>query len=195
MLLFPHCIQSRKNGRLWRKKLPRKSRFNYRSAILFVYFVLSSVHIYDFRSQKVQSLCKMPGRISTRTSVSRISHKSSTQTLASRRSTTSPTVNIPEEGPESSLRTQICAICNDAQRTAAGHRKLVVSLRKIQESCCYEPTKPGKSQEGFDEDDFNVEIARCVIRLMGVKKSEGVGDRMIRFLGFFLRYASEKGTE
>ncbi len=30
---------------------------------------------------------------------------------------------------------------------------------------------------------------------MGVKKSEGVGDRMIRFLGFFLRYASEKGTE
>ena len=71
----------------------------------------------------------------------------------------------------------------------------MVSLRKIQESCCYEPTKPGKSQEGFDEDDFNVEIARCVIRLMGVKKSEGVGDRMIRFLGFFLRYASDKGTD
>ena len=178
------------------QKSPRKSRFNCRSAILFVYFTASGVHIYEFCFQKVQSRCKMPGRVSTRTStVSRISHKSSTQTLASRRSTTSPTVNIPEEGPDSSLRTQICAICNDAQRTAAGHRKLVVSLRKIQESCCYQPTKPAKSQGGFDEDDFNVEIARCVIRLMGVKKSEGVGDRMIRFLGFFLRYASEKGTE
>ena len=138
----------------------------------------------------------MPGRVSTRKStIAHISRKSSTQTLASRRSTASPTVNIPEEGPESSLRTQICGICSDAQRTTAGHRKLVVSLRKIQESCCYEPTKPVKSQEGFHEDDFNVEIARCVIRSMGVKKSEGVGDRMVRFLGFFLRYASEKGTE
>ena len=138
----------------------------------------------------------MPGRVSTRKStVAHISRKSSTQTLSSRRSTTSPTVNVHEERPESSLRTQTCSIFNDAQRTAAGHRKLVVNLRKVQESCCYEPTKPGKSQEGFDEDDFNVEIARCVIRLMGVKKSEGVGDRMVRFLGFFLRYANEKGTE
>ena len=51
-----------------------------------------------------------------------------------------------------------------------------------------------KSQE-FDEDDFNAEIMRCVIRLMGVKKSEGVGDRTVRFLGFFLRHAGEKGTE
>ena len=152
--------------------------------------------MYDSGYPRVQTRSKMPGRVSTRTStVSRISRKSSTQTLASRRSTTSPTVNIPEEGPESSLRTQICSICNDAQRTAAGHRKLVVSLRKIQESCCYEPTKAGKKQGGFDEDDFNAEIARCVIRLMGIKKSEGVADRIIRFLGFFLRYASEKGIE
>ena len=163
----------------------------------FVYLLMASrVHMDDFHFQRVPFPYEMPGRVSTRTStVSRISRKSSTQTLASRRSTTSPTVNIPEEGPGSSLRTQICAICNDAQRTTAGHRKLAVSLRKIQESCCYEPTKSGKRQEGLDEDDFNVEIARCVIRLTGVKKSEGVGDRMIRFLGFFLRYASEKGTQ
>ena len=71
-----------------------------------------------------------------------------------------------------------------------------MTLRKIQESCCYEPTKPGKKgREEFDEDDFNVEIARCVIRLMGVKKSEGVGERIVRFLGSFLRHAGEKGSE
>lgn len=139
----------------------------------------------------------MPGRVSTRTSTaSRLSHKSSTQTLASRRNTTSPPLVVPVEGPTSTLRTQICTIFSDAQRTTAGHRKLVVSLRKTQESCCYGPTRPGKKgQEDFNEDDFNVEIARCVIRLMGVKKSEGVGDRIVRFLGFFLRHASEKGNQ
>lgn len=140
---------------------------------------------------------KMPGRVPTRAStMSRISRKSSTQTLNSRTSTTSPTVVIPEEGPESTLRTQICSIFGDAQRTTTGHRTLVVSLRKLQESCCYEPIKPSKKgRDEFNEDDFNVEIARCVIRLMGVKKSEGVGDRIVRFLGFFLRHASEKGSE
>ncbi len=138
----------------------------------------------------------MPGRVSTRTSAtSRISHKSSIQTLTSRKSIASPAAVIPEEKPTTTLRTQICSVFGDAQKTTAGHRKLVVGLRKIQESCVYEPTRPAKkSQEEYDEDDFNVEIARCVIRLMGVKKSEGVGDRLVRFLGFFLRHASEKGS-
>ncbi len=135
----------------------------------------------------------MPGR---RNSIaSRLSYKTSTQTLGSRRNTASPTVVVPEEGPTSTLRTQVCTIFSDAQRTTVGHRKLVVSLRKVQESCCYDP-RPGKNeQEDFDEDDFNVEIARCVLRLMGVKKSEGVGDRIVRFLGSFLRHASDKGKQ
>lgn len=139
----------------------------------------------------------MPGRASTRTSTaSRVSHKTSTQTLASRKSTTSPTIVVPEEGPSSDLRAQICNVFSDAQKSAAGHRKLLVGLRKIQEACCYEPTRPGKpGRQEFNEDDFNVEIARCVIRLMGVKRSEAVGDRIVRFLGFFLRHASEKGKK
>lgn len=141
----------------------------------------------------------MPGRVSTRNApTSHPSHESSAPTVASRKSTTarvsSPTAVIPDEGPSSSLRTQICTIFGEAQRTAAGHRKSAISLRKVQESCCYEPTN-AKSKKGpeFGEDDFNVEIARCVLRLMGVKKGEGVGDRIVRFLGFFLKHASEKG--
>lgn len=136
----------------------------------------------------------MPGRVSTRASTtSRGSHKPSTQTLASRIS--SPTVVIPDEGPSSSLRAQICNLFGDAQRTIASHRNLVISLRKVQEACCYEPINPSnKRQEEFGEDDFNVEVARCVIRFMCVKKSEGVGDKLVRFLGLFLRHACEKGT-
>lgn len=137
----------------------------------------------------------MPGRVSARApTVSRISHKASAETLASRKSTTSPSIVIPKEGPTSTLRAQVCNVFSDAQKSAAGHRKLVVGLRKIQEACCYEPTRPGKpGRQEFNEDEFNVEIARCVIRLMGVKRIEAVGDRIVRFLGFFLRHASEKG--
>ena len=70
----------------------------------------------------------------------------------------------------------------------------MVNLRKIHEACCYEPTKSGQKElDEFGEDDFNVEIARCVIRVVGVKKSEGVGDHIVKFLGLFLQYASEKG--
>lgn len=84
----------------------------------------------------------------------------------------------------------------DAQRTTATHRKLAVNLRKIQGNCCYEPAYPNQSQvEEFDEEAFNHEFVRCVIRVMPVKKSESVGERVIRFVGLFLRHASEKDNE
>lgn len=139
---------------------------------------------------------KMPGRPSTRIpAASRVSHKASNQTSASRKSTVTPLSIAPEEGPTSTLRTQICKAFSDAQRSAVAHRKLLVGLRKVQEACC-EPTRLGKpGRQGFSEEEFNVEMARCVIRLMGVKRSEAVGDRVVRFLGSFLRHASEKGGE
>jgi hypothetical protein len=97
----------------------------------------------------------------------------------------------------------VAQVFGDAQRTTATQRKLVVNLRKIQEACCFEPPdtnkKGGKKgedevQEDFDEEEFNNEVVRCVLRVLGVKKSEPVGDRVIRFLGVFLKHASEKGT-
>ena len=138
----------------------------------------------------------MPSTIFARTPTTRrAAHKPSTQMAASRKSSTSQIV-VPGEGPTSTLRAQICNIFSDAQKSAAGHRKLIVGLRKIQEACCYEPPRPSKPRrQEFGEDDFNVEIARCVVRLVGVKKSEAVGDRTVRFLGSFLRHASEKGEE
>lgn len=139
----------------------------------------------------------MPGRITTRTSTaSQLSRKSSVQTLSTRASAaTRPIIDAPDEGPSTPLRVRISAIFADAQRATGGHRKLVIKLRKIQEACCYEPTKEGKEGVGgWGEDDFNMEISRCVIRLMGVRKSEIVGDRIVRFWGMFLRHASELGT-
>ncbi|KAI9786330.1 MAG: hypothetical protein M1835_003081, partial [Candelina submexicana] len=145
----------------------------------------------------------MPGRVSTRstrtsaTSTAAVSRKPSKQNISSRASTvsriSSPTFTIPEESPSTALRVQICSIFADAQRTTAGHRKLVINLRKIQEACCYEPSKPG-GNGGADigEEQFNDEVGRCVLRVMGVKKSESVGDKVVRFLGLFLKHAAEK---
>ena len=103
----------------------------------------------------------MPGRVSraTRPSAnSTDSRKSSTQTLKSARNS-SAVAELPDEGDVTTLRRAICTVFSDAQKSTAGHRKLVISLRKIQEQCCYEPvdlTKGKREAEDFDEDDFNV---------------------------------------
>ncbi|KAI0156636.1 condensin subunit Cnd3 [Hypoxylon sp. FL1284] len=144
----------------------------------------------------------MPARVgtrSTRTSAA-VSHKGSSATLNSRNSVasriSSSNIDFPEESPDSELRKQVCAIFRDAQKTTATHRKLVVNLRKIHEACCYEPTRPNKSAPtDFDESDFNNEFSRCVLRVMPVKKSEGVGEKIIRFVGLFLRHANDKDNE
>lgn len=132
----------------------------------------------------------MPGRVSARASAAgRPSHKPSPPPVDSIEDTT------VAESACTVLRKQICSVFADTQKTTAGHRKLVVNLRKIQEKCCYESsqTKDGKSTDEFNEEEFNAEIARCVLRILMIKKSESAGERTIKFLGQFLKHASDKG--
>ncbi|KAF2964951.1 hypothetical protein GQX73_g8613 [Xylaria multiplex] len=144
----------------------------------------------------------MPARVSSRsTRTSGSSNKASSNTLrasTASRASSSSNLDIPEESPDSLLRKRICAVFHDAQKTTATHRKLAVTLRKIHEACCYEPTRPNKQAEAgedFDEADFNAEFTRCVFRIMPIKKSESVGDRTIRFIGLFLRHANDKDND
>ncbi|KAI5364853.1 Putative armadillo-like helical, nuclear condensin complex subunit 3 domain-containing protein [Septoria linicola] len=138
----------------------------------------------------------MPGRVASgaaRTSRRTVSSKTSTRSIRN----SSPAPEIPDEGEDSSLRRAVCTAFADAQKSTAGHRKAIISLRKVQEACSYEPvsSKKGKQSEDFDEEDFNREVARCVIRILPVKKSEQVGDRVVRFLGTFLNVAAGKDNE
>ncbi|CAK1366470.1 Condensin complex subunit 3 [Cercospora beticola] len=138
----------------------------------------------------------MPGRVasaSTRTSRRTVATKASTRSARN----SSPPPDIPDEGEDSSLRRAICTVFADSQKSTAAHRKAIISLRKVQEACCYEPVsnKKGKQHDDFDEDDFNREVVRCVIRILPVKKSEPVGDRVVRFLGTFLNVAAGKDNE
>lgn len=109
----------------------------------------------------------------------------------------SPSTDVPDEGADTSLRRAVCAVFADSQKSTAGHRKCVISLRKVQEACCYEPInqKAGKQDEEFEEEDFNNEFVRCTLRMMPVKKSGSAGDRVVRFLGTFLNAASQKDNE
>ncbi|KAL4995432.1 nuclear condensing complex subunit [Aspergillus recurvatus] len=152
----------------------------------------------------------MPSRVSAR-STSTASRKGSTQTATSGRAgSATPSFAIPDEPalPEAvpTLRRDVSAIFADAQRSTTGHRKLVVRLRKTQEVCCGISQKNSKkdgsaegrlipSEETIPEKEFNVEVGRCVLRILSIKKTEPVGDRILRFLGNFLTHASEKDAE
>ena len=135
----------------------------------------------------------MPGRPSTRASIaSNLSRKPS-----HRHSRHTPSSSlIPEESPPNELRTKICNIFGDAQHATTGHRKLVISLRKVQEACVYEHVGPKfkfRHNARTGEDGFREEIMRSIVRVMNIKKSEPVGDRLVRFMGLFLKYAGEQG--
>lgn len=152
----------------------------------------------------------MPGRVAAR-STSAATRRSSAQPSTGRAPSVTPSFAIPEEPalPSSSpnLRRDVCAIFADAQRSTTGHRKLVVRLRKLQEICCgiYRKNKKGSDREQEDivipeeetaaEKEFNIEVGRCVLRILPIKKSEPVGDRILRFLDTFLAHAYEKDNE
>jgi condensin complex subunit 3 len=148
----------------------------------------------------------MPGRPSVRANraaaTERPTRKASATATKSRasstRSSTNQAVEIPDEGESTSLRERVCTIFSDAQRGAVTQRKSAVGLRKIQELCCYETPNPKKhafaqDARDHDESDFNEEVGRCALRILAVKKSEPVGDRLVKFLGLFLKHASDKG--
>lgn len=106
-----------------------------------------------------------------------------------------PSQSVPDEGPTTALRDIICAIFSDSQRSTAGHRKCVISLRKVQESCCFTPVSIDNPTTQPSEDDFNREFIRCTLRILVVKKSEAAGDRVIRFVGTYLQAANVKDNE
>ncbi|KAJ5737776.1 uncharacterized protein N7483_002901 [Penicillium malachiteum] len=152
----------------------------------------------------------MPGRVAARSS-SATARRSSQQPSAGRAPSVTPSFAIPDEPPlpeaSPNLRRDVCAIFADAQRSTTGHRKLVVRLRKLQEISCgvFQKNKKGKDQEQekidlpeeetIPEKEFNVEFSRCMLRILTIKKSEPVGDRVIRFMDTFLAHASEKDNE
>ncbi|KAK1058038.1 chromosome condensation complex Condensin, subunit G [Friedmanniomyces endolithicus] len=145
----------------------------------------------------------MPGQTARGGRAAAATRPTATNTVSRKRAThatgrnNSPSADVPDEGADTTLRRAVCTIFSDAQKSSVGHKKLMTSLRKIQEACWYEPIsyKKGKQIEDFDAGDFDSEVVRCVLRILPVRKSEPVGDRVVRFLGTYLSVAAQKDNE
>ena len=135
----------------------------------------------------------MPARTTGRSARASTATKAGGRTSAASRDSTQ--LDEPTDTPDNALRPRICAIFRDAQRTTATHRKLAVNLRKIHETCCYEPESGSGGNEEFVEETFNQEFIRCVLRVMPVKKTESAGEKCIRFTAFYLRMSNDKDNE
>jgi len=74
---------------------------------------------------------------------------------------------------------------SSAQNTTATHKKLVITLRTLQEDCA----------NNGSEKEFKREFIKCLNRVLVVKKGEVVGDRVMRFCDLFVRHIHEKGQQ
>ncbi|KAL5398329.1 hypothetical protein PMIN06_001836 [Paraphaeosphaeria minitans] len=140
----------------------------------------------------------MPGRTAARST--RSARSSTTTRKYTRGRSSAVNIEIPDEGPDSSIRTDINHIFDDAQNTTATQRKLQTMLRKVQERCCYEQDeskdkKKAQEEDQFDEQDFNTAVVRCFLRVLNVRKGVQEADRVIRFLGLFVKNAFEKDRQ
>jgi condensin complex subunit 3 len=126
----------------------------------------------------------------------RVGRKSKTDAAPARTRTSARHVEAPDEGPVTTLRTHICQIFAEAQKAVETHRKLLVSLRKIQKECCYEVQDQKQAHRqfaDFEAGDFDEEVGRCALRALTIKKGEVVGDRIVKFLAMFLKRANQEG--
>lgn len=111
------------------------------------------------------------------------------KTITKKTAAASTTVQV--EGPVatapllSAVQKAIQSAFSSAQNTTATHKKLVTTLRTLQEDCA----------NNGSEKEFKREFIKCLNRVLVVKKGEVVGDRVMRFCDLFIRHIHEKGQQ
>jgi condensin complex subunit 3 len=105
----------------------------------------------------------------------------------------------PKTPPASFLTDQLPdllpQIFQQSQLTLANHRKNIVSLRKLQQSCAQITTssKDGKSLKLVGEKAFNEQMINMVNRVLGIKKGVVQADRVVKFVASYVAYCTEQG--
>jgi condensin complex subunit 3 len=87
-------------------------------------------------------------------------------------------------------------IFEQVQHTTANHRKNLVALRKLHESCAtiVEPsTKKGGGIKVVGEKAFNGLFIDMVNRVLPIKKGVAVADRVVKFVASYVAYSTEQG--
>ena len=84
-------------------------------------------------------------------------------------------------------------IFEQAQHTTANHRKNLVALRKVQETCATITEKTSKGTKLVGEKAFNTLFVDMVNRVLAVKKGVSVADRVVKFVAQYVSYVTEQG--
>jgi len=102
-----------------------------------------------------------------------------------------------EEEKRAQLCVSICQIFEQASNTAASHNKNYVVLYKIhQEFAGYmEYLKKGKRDliKLTGEKQFQDIFKLLLTKVLPLKKGETTGDRIIKFVGGYIKYINEQG--
>ena len=105
----------------------------------------------------------------------------------------------PKSAPDLSyltdtLPTLIPPIFEQVQHTTANHRKNLVALRKIHETCANVTEQTPKGTKLSGEKQFNAVFTDMVNRVLGAKKGVAVADRVVKYVAAYVAYCTEQGT-
>jgi len=91
------------------------------------------------------------------------------------------------------LPTALPPIFEQCQSTTANHRKNIVALRKVQDTCSTITERTPKGTKLVGEKAFNGLFIDMLNRVMGVKKGVSVADRVVKFVASYITYITELG--
>lgn len=92
------------------------------------------------------------------------------------------------------LSTSIPKIFEQVQNTTANHQKNYVALHKLQqESATHTELTDRGGTKMVGERVFEDTLLSMLSRALPVKKGAGVADRIIKFVGGYVKYMNEKG--
>jgi len=87
---------------------------------------------------------------------------------------------------------EIIAIFQQAQANGASHRKNVVQLHKL---FVHAAQQSPSSARVFNEKAFNTLFEGMVHKVLPLKKGTTVADRIVKFVGLFVKFTVEKGNQ
>ncbi|KAI0073119.1 hypothetical protein K474DRAFT_1603932 [Panus rudis PR-1116 ss-1] len=95
------------------------------------------------------------------------------------------------------LQENVASIFDQAQTSVANHRKNCVALHKLYIRSVSSTTKHAVDENGnfAGERLFGDIFVDMVNRILVIKKGSSPADRVVRFIGSFVRYLTEKGSE
>ena len=94
------------------------------------------------------------------------------------------------------LPEKVATIFDQAQTSMASHRKNCVALYKlhVQAGGVTEVVKNGKATKLVGERAFGDAFIDMITRVLVIKKGPAAADRVVRFIGTYVKFTNEKGA-